>query len=758
MIEGIEIRNVATYVSTAEKLTDLKEINFVYGSNGTGKTTISRVIADCDSYPDCSLTWRAGVPIEKLVYNRDFIERSFNEPDELKGIFTLGEKDKDTLDKIEAAKTELDQTSAKIGQLQSALKGEDGDGGKVAELGELEADFEAKCWELKLKHDEKLQGAFTGVRGKKSAFKAKLLTESSSNSSTSVSLAEVEKKAETVFGEAPQAALILTVPNSTDLLAHEANSILGKKVIGKTDADIAALIQKLGNSDWVKQGRDFYDSEERVCPFCQQDTPRSLEDNLNEYFDEAFVADTAAIEKLYTDYKTDAERIQMSVQTLLDDPSKFLDAEKLQSESDLLVSKIRINIQRIEEKRRESSKSIKLDSLKNVLDAVKTLIEQANSAIQEHNTMVSNLESERNELTGQVWRYVLDHEIKSDLATFNGKKTGLEKGIESLTKQIEEQTKEQRTKEQEIRTLEKDTTSIQPTIDDINALLHSFGFSGFALAKSDRARFYKIQRPDGSDAKETLSEGETSFITFLYFYHLLKGSETESGMTSDRVVIFDDPVSSLDSDILFIVSNLINGVFDEVRNKSGTIKQVFVLTHNVYFHKEISFNPNRPQGGQRTDETFWTVRKVNQVSRIRRHTSNPIKTSYELLWLEVRYFVDHLEERDPLSIQNTLRRILENYFKILGDLNFERICDLFEGQEKSICRSLFSWVHDGSHFAHDALFVSIDDSMIDGYLNVFKRIFEKTEHGAHYKMMMRNKSEADGIGSSNGRDNIAHEG
>ncbi|MFH0083694.1 AAA family ATPase, partial [Pseudomonas aeruginosa] len=69
----------------------------------------------------------------------------------------------------------------------------------------------------------------------------------------------------------------------------------------------------------------------------------------------------------------------------------------------------------------------------------------------------------------------------------------------------------------------------------------------------------------GMDAKETLSEGERTFVTFLYFYHLLKGSDSESGVTTDRIVVFDDPVSSLDSDILFIVSSLIKALFDEVR-------------------------------------------------------------------------------------------------------------------------------------------------------------------------------------------------
>jgi wobble nucleotide-excising tRNase len=731
MIERIEISNVATYGQTPEALSDLKKINFVYGSNGTGKTTISRIIADCASHMHCNLVWRGGSPMELLVYNRDFVERNFNQPDELKGIFTLGEKDKATLDKIEMAKGELDEIKKKIVQLKGVLQGEDGNGGKRAELSELEDAFEGKCWDLKSKHDEKLQGAFAGVRGKKSAFKSRIISESVANSSAPVALPDLENRASTVFGEAPQAVLTLAVPNGADLLAHETNAVLKTKVIGKADVDIAALIQKLGNSDWVKQGRDYYDSDERVCPFCQQGTSQSLEESLNEYFNETFLADTASIEKLYSGYKIDSERFQRSVQTLLDDPSKFLDAEKLNSESELLESKIRINIQRIEEKMRESSKSVELDSLKNILGAISKLVEDANTAIQKHNTMVANLTAERTQLTGQVWRYLLDHEIKAELANYGTRKSGIEKGIQNLENQIADKANDQRTKDQEIKSLEKETTSIQPTIHGINALLHSFGFTGFALAKSENEPFYKIQRPDGSDAKETLSEGEKTFITFLYFYHLLKGSETETGMTSDRVVVFDDPVSSLDSDILFIVSNLIKGVFDEVRNGSGTIRQVFVLTHNVYFHKEVSFRPKRCADGRLKDETFWTVRKSNQESKIRRHETNPIKTSYELLWIEVRN-----SDRDNLAIQNTMRRILENYFKILGNIDSDGICAHFEGKEKLICQSLFSWVNDGSHFAHDSLYVSIDDSMVESYLSVFKRIFEKEGHIAHYNMMI----------------------
>jgi hypothetical protein len=50
-----------------------------------------------------------------------------------------------------------------------------------------------------------------------------------------------------------------------------------------------------------------------------------------------------------------------------------------------------------------------------------------------------------------------------------------------------------------------------------------------------------------------------------------------------------------------------------------------------------------------------------------------------------------------LTIQNTLRRIFGNYFKILGGVDPEKICGMSEGKERLICKSLFSWVNQGLH-------------------------------------------------------------
>ncbi len=731
MIESIQIAGAATFTSIPENLCDLSMFNFIYGANATGKTTISRVIANEDGYPNCKVTWKGGTRMQSMVYNRDFVETNFNQCSELKGVFTLGEKNIDTINKIATAKLELDGITKNIETLNQALHGENGTGGKKGELADLETDLKNKCWAQKRKHDVKLQGAFKGFRNDAESFKENVFQEWASNSATLEALADLEKKAETVFGPSQTTEKLIPALDTDAILALETEPILKKRVIGKDDVDIAGMIKKLGNSDWVRQGRGFYDVNERVCPFCQQATTGAFAKSLNDYFDETFAADSKSIDNLVTNYKTTSARLQQQMTAIIANPCKFLDVDKLKLEKELLDSSIMVNIQRLESKRKEPSQVIDLQSIGNVVSEVKVMIEAVNVSVAEHNKMVTNLSQERKNLTAKVWKYLIEVELKTDLEAYKVKRDGLNKAISTMTEKVSSSKTAKDEKIKQIRELEKQTTSIQPTVDGINALLSSFGFQSFSLAKAENGACYKLFRADGTDAKETLSEGEKNFVTFLYFYYRLKGSDSESGMTTDRVVIIDDPVSSLDSDILFIISSLIKGLFEEVREGKTHIKQVFVLTHNVYFHREVTFNPKKRTSEAMKGETFWVVKKSGLVSKIEKHNSNPIRTSYELLWDEVRK-----PQRSNLTIQNTMRRILENYFKILGGVDPEKICGMFEGKEKLICKSLFSWVNEGSHNALDDLYLSIDDTVVETYLHVFKAIFEKMDHLAHYEMMM----------------------
>ena len=164
----------------------------------------------------------------------------------------------------------------------------------------------------------------------------------------------------------------------------------------------------------------------------------------------------------------------------------------------------------------------------------------------------------------------------------------------------------------------------------------------------------------------------------------------------------------------------------------GNIKQIFILTHNVYFHKETSFINGRTK--ENNDTYYWILRKQSNITTIKGYEmKNPISTSYELLWQEIK----ENPNVSSITIQNTMRRIIENYFKILGGYGDDDLIEKFPAQDQEICRSLLCWINDGSHCIPDDLYIDSHDDTSDRYVRVFEKIFRDTGHIAHYDMMMK---------------------
>jgi wobble nucleotide-excising tRNase len=720
-------------------MANLKKFNFVFGSNSTGKTTIAKIIADPLTFPKCSVNWRDGRPLRALVYNRDFVEDNFNRQNQLKGIFTLGQKNIGIETAIETAKKKLIEIEEQAAQLRRTLEGADGTGGKKAELKSIEDAFQETCWEQKKKHEEDFKQAFTGYL-KKESFKKRILDEAKANRSDAETLESLRKRAGVVFGEAPTPVPTIIAPTATKVLDHEPNPILQKAIIGKNDIDIAAMIARLGSGDWVSAGRKYFDVDDRTCPFCQQRTPESFGAKLAEYFDETFQLDVDTLKLLERNYAADSSALEGQLQLASGHRSRFFDHELFAARLEQLRSTAEGNRSRLKAKLREPSLKTALLPLGELVQALVGQIDAANAETREHNRVVENLAEERKRLAARVWNYLAGIELKRFVLEYTGKRSAAEKAIANLETQLEELRSDWQKTSGEIKRLERSITSIQPTVDGINKLLKQVGFTSFLLATTADGKAYRLVRPDNADARPTLSEGEKSFVTFLYFYYLLQGSDSDTGQTNDRIAVFDDPVSSLDGDVLFIVSTLIRDLFRD--RYAGPVKQVFVLTHNVYFLKEVTFWTNAIRFGAQST-TYWIVRKTGLESRLVRCEECPVSTSYELLWRVVRD-----PSIAPQSIQNTLRRILEHYFKHLGGLDLEEIADAFDGEEKIMCRSLLLWANDGSHSIGDDLNVQIENEDVEKYLSMFKQIFQASNQIGHYLMMMREDAAPKSVGTA----------
>lgn len=360
------------------------------------------------------------------------------------------------------------------------------------------------------------------------------------------------------------------------------------------------------------------------------------------------------------------------------------------------------------------------------------MIKNANIEITAHNAIVANYANERANLIKAIWKYITD-ENKVKIEKFNKETNDLQKGIDDLQNQHKELQEKYSAQNKKIVEANKNVTSVQPSIDEINRTLKSFGFLNFEIVPSKTENNqYQIQREDGTTADSTLSEGEITFITFLYFLQLSKGSTSQDLITEERILVIDDPVSSLDSNVLFIVSSLIKEIVKTIKKCEGNIKQLILLTHNVYFYKEVSFIDGRIKEDK--DIFYWILRRNNNVSLIQNfEKENPIQNSYELLWQELK----NRDKNSKITIQNTMRHIIENYFKILGKYADDRLINSFINlQEKEICRSLVCWINDGSHCIPDDLYIEQQDTIINKYFEVFKKIFIEMKHHEHYNMMM----------------------
>ena len=382
-------------------------------------------------------------------------------------------------------------------------------------------------------------------------------------------------------------------------------------------------------------------------------------------------------------------------------------------------------------KEKEAGKRVTLIESQVKANDLLAMISTANTNIINYNKMVDNYNDEKKALVDAVWEFLMDEQealisvYLNDLSSFAKAREGIQKGITLCKKQLDELNNK-------IFEAGKNITSVQPTVDEINRSLKAYGFTNFQIAPSPaKENSYQIQRMDGTLATNTLSEGEETFISFLYFLQFAKGSTDVSKVSSKKILVLDDPICSLDSTVLYIVSSM-KSLIKEIREGTSDVEQIFIFTHNVFFHKEASFADGRTK--VLNDVNYWIISKDNNISSIRAfEKNNPIKTSYELLWQELKTNMN----ASLVTTQNIMRRILENYFSILGKDIDEKIINSFATTEdKMICRSLISWINDGSHSIPDDLYIDSYIDSVEHYKAIFKEIFIRMDHKAHYDMMM----------------------
>ena len=741
MIKSIKMQNCVPFQQA--EIADCKKVNFIFGANGSGKSTISSFLGMYSEpsarFEHSSVIWDSPDHEKIEVYNRDF--RRQNMQQDMPGIFTFGKATIDDIKEIDQLKNELSSQQEELKDLNqryNKLKDED--------RPEREARFKNDVWEhIYRKNAGDFSQAFEGLRGSRERFVDEVKRRKKGNPEHNGTICDKDsllRRSQTLYSSKLEECLIFDFDDIQRLLFQTEqirnDRIWNTVIVGNTDIDIASLIKELNNSSWVSQGRQYLSDQSKICPFCQQETiTDEFRRKLESFFDMEYEKKLDYMKKQCDDYESIAKQIKNMFEVMIKDSNRAVEIGQLNVETyttkvSLLSEILGNNIEKMKEKITKPENRISIQNISNYADVIINQLVDANNQIVRHNNLVRNHKNESERLKDDIWATCL-YQSDSLITAYQEDMNKLEKDISDILSKISEIEQTINQLKFQIEEKGRNITSVEPAINKINRYLQVYGFTGFSIQPAeDRDNYYCIKRNDGTRVENTLSEGEETFLTFLYFMQKVDGAIDKDHVSDKKIIVLDDPICSLDSTVLYIVSSIVQNLIQNIKKNQCNVSQLFVLTHNIFFQKEASYPYGRNK--ENGDVHFWVIQKDDNVASITAYEKkNPITSTYEMLWRELK---DN-EQASIVSVQNIMRRIIEFYFMSLGGIQKKTIIDQFESiEDQLIVKSLFLWMNDGSHTIPDDLSFEPDQNMLSHYKSIFELIFKKSDHWAHYKMMM----------------------
>lgn len=721
MITEIHMDAVASFKHATSLLTD-KKINLIYGLNGTGKSTVSDFLYDpTDSkFAQCKKKPESTPPI--LVYNQKFIQDSFYVADNLKGIFSLSKENKAAEQKI------ADATKRKAKLEESRQKKHDARENIVQEFEEQKQKAVNEVWKIKTTYtggDRVLEYCLDGLKGQKDKLFFHLQKISKPSSEPEKDIQALRKEVEALKGDTAQPHQRLS-PLLFSAHDVESDEIFDTSILGNTDSEVAALIEKLGNSDWVKQGLSYLPEDVGAygapCPFCQENTISSkFMESVKGYFDASYQKQMDALETLHSRYSSEISRLP-DVSDYTNHPFAKDRKTELHDTHHALIESLRRNVEKIGKKRATPKTPVQLEKTSTAVANFNAEVAAVNAAIDEYNERLKNRDEALATLREEFWRLMrwqYDQTIsrfEADQQATNQRLKDLDGDISQINSDIAETTKE-------IAAARKETVNVEEAVDAINAGLLDLGIDDFEVCKHSENLYRVVRAGDSKDAFHTLSEGEKMIISFLYFCELCKGQATADDTHTQRIAVIDDPISSLSHVFIFNVGQLIKTVFF----RSERFSQVFVLTHSLYFFYELT-NPNHER--RKETQNLFRITKPASGSSIQEMKYEEIQNDYHAYWSVVND-----PDQPPALIANCMRNIVEYFFGFVEKKDLNNVFQMPEMQDVKF-QAFYRYINRESHSLGQNI-IDMKEFDYDVFKEGLRLVFEKAGYSEHFKAMSK---------------------
>lgn len=727
-------------------------VNFFFGNNGTGKSTIAKAILN-----GVGVTYASGRTAANylpLVYNQDFIDANFRSYRNMKGVFTLNAKN------VKAQRQIDEKNEERIAARRALTTATEKQMERVATQEKLKKAFYKECWDREKAFREEFAKTQSG-KGKSEPFTREILK----HIPKQIDLEEFRRLYDSAFSEtAKRYQRFSTIADTAIMDTIAGSDILTVAIVNSADTELAGFLRNIGATEWMRQGHDLYaHNANGKCPYCGRNLSEDFEQIVIDSFDTRYQTNLQKLIDFLEVYRKTANTLFIPLQNIPKDVYPQIDVKPYTEKLEVLKAAIQENIEKIKIKTENPALPVILSDIAPILEELVFIINRFNALIDANNAIVDAGPKKRTECTEQAFS-LLAFRLRDVIVAYQQSDAQIEAELATLNSEIEAQKKSLEGIERTLKSLRGQTVETETAKESINTMLRDSGLQGFSLQpKAGVDHVYEVRRPDGSIA-DNLSEGEKNFIAFLYFYHLVYGSDSAEDETRDKIVVIDDPVSSMDSGSLFIVSTLVRQMIEICRNNADNrnrivdgnfIKQIFILTHNAYFHREITYG----YISKYEYVSYYLIRKLDSKSTIKlcddvnpnipteRMNINPVKNSYAALWDEYK------EIQSAVPLMNVIRRILEYYFLQLcgyegtslrqvvlvrgkAEGKFKDMDGNDDEEKFQLASSMLAYINASSIGMNEG--IDYVEECLDATecRNIFEMIFESMNQKQHYDMMM----------------------
>ena len=250
--------------------------------------------------------------------------------------------------------------------------------------------------------------------------------------------------------------------------------------------------------------------------------------------------------------------------------------------------------------------------------------------------------------------------------------------------------------------------------------------------QEQNAHFYKITHNDQEAADNTfkkLSEGEKPLISFLYFVEMCLGVDDadKDGHAENRIIVIDDPISSLSFNLVFDVATLIKDLF---LTPDTEYQQILILTHHLYFLHELKHG----LGIKEEQIRYFRITKYRHT-RVVDLKPQDLKNNYECYWQVVKDVKDG--KSSSAMLPNTMRNIVEHYFSFIRKKETlpKVMKEIIENDNDPALKAFDRYVNRSSH--SDPLnLTDMQEVEPQKFIQYLKLLFEKTNQKEHFIKMM----------------------